>query len=194
MSRARFDMPGRLYGPATEGASILPYRGEWPRIAPDAFIADGCQVIGDVEIGGEASIWFNCVIRGDEHGVRIGARTNIQDGTVIHVHSQKQGTYIGADVTVGHMALLHACTVEDGGFVGMGAIVLDEAVIESGGMLAAGAMLTPGKRLPAGELWAGRPARFARKLTNEEVAGFPVTVENYRGRGQEYLRARREGG
>ena len=172
------------------GATLLPYRGDRPRIDATAFVAEGCRIVGDVEIGAEANIWFNCVIRGDEHKVRIGARTNIQDGTVIHVHSAKQGTWIGADVTVGHMALLHACTIEDGGFVGMGAIVLDEAVIEGGGMLAAGAMLTPGKRLPAGELWAGSPARRARALTDEERAGFAVTVENYRARGQEYRRAR----
>ena len=175
------------------GATLLPYRGTWPRIDPTAFVAEGCRIIGDVEIGPEANIWFNCVIRGDEQAVRIGARSNVQDGTVIHVHSAKQGTYIGADVTIGHKALLHACTIEDGGFVGMGAIVLDEAVVEGGGMLAAGAMLTPGKRLPTGELWAGSPARRARALSDEELAGFSKTVENYRARGQEYLRARREG-
>ena len=141
-------------------ATPLPYRGARPVIDATAFVAEGCRIVGDVEIGAEASIWFNCVIRGDEHAVRIGARSNVQDGTVIHVHSAKQGTFIGADVTIGHKALLHACTIDDGGFVGMGAIVLDEAVIEGGGMLAAGAMLTPGKRVPSGELWAGSPARL----------------------------------
>lgn len=173
-------------------ATLLPYRGARPVIDATAFVAEGCRIVGDVEIGAEANIWFNCVIRGDEHAVRIGARSNVQDGTVIHVHSAKQGTWIGADVTIGHKALLHACTIEDGGFVGMGAIVLDEAVIEGGGMLAAGAMLTPGKRLPSGELWAGSPARRARALTEEELAGFAVTVENYRARGQEYLRDRHD--
>ena len=182
-----------LPGDAAAGTSLLPYRGVWPRIDATAFIAEGCRIIGDVEIGAEANIWFNCVIRGDEHSVRIGPRTNVQDGTVIHVHSAKQGTYIGADVTIGHMALLHACTIEDGGFVGMGAIVLDEAAIESGGMLAAGAMLTQGKRLPTGELWAGSPARRARALTGDEIAAFGRTVETYRARGQEYRRARRDG-
>ena len=175
-------------------ATLLPYRGTWPRIDATAFVAEGCRIIGDVEIAAEANIWFNCVIRGDEHKVTIGARSNVQDGTVIHVHSAKQGTHIGADVTIGHRALLHACTVEDGGFVGMGAIVLDEAVIEGGGMLAAGAMLTPGKRVPKGELWAGSPARPARALSEEELAAFGKTVENYRARGQEYRRARGDGG
>ncbi len=187
-----FSPPEALIGPATAGARLLPYRGAWPRISPEAFIADGTVVIGDVEIADGVGVWFNCVIRGDEHAVRIGARSNIQDGTVIHVHSLKQGTYIGADVTVGHMALLHACTLEDGAFVGMGAVVLDEALVEGRGMLAAGAMLTPGKRVPAGELWAGRPARFARKLTPEETAGMDVTIETYLARAREYLRTRRE--
>ncbi len=168
---------------------LLPYNGTMPRVAPDAFIADGTQVIGDVDIASRANIWFNCVIRGDEHAVTIGANTNVQDGTVIHVHSLKQGTHIGADVTIGHMSLLHACTLEDGAFCGMGAIVLDGAAIEGGAMLAAGAMLTPGKRIPHGELWSGRPARFARKLTAEELDAMPQTIENYAGRAQEYLKA-----
>lgn len=172
--------------------TLLPYKGVLPRIAGDAYIAEGTQLIGEVEIASEANVWFNCVIRGDEQQVRIGARTNIQDGTVIHVHSLKQGTDIGDYVTVGHMSLLHACTLEDWAFVGMGAIVLDEAVIESHAMLAAGAMLTPGKRIPGGELWAGRPARFSRKLTKRELDGFALTIGNYADRGQEYLRARRE--
>jgi carbonic anhydrase/acetyltransferase-like protein (isoleucine patch superfamily) len=169
------------------GGLVYPYKGVLPRIAADAFVAPNAAIIGDVEIGAQANIWFGVTVRGDEAAVRIGARANIQDGCVVHVHSKKQGTCIGADVTVGHMALLHACTIEDGGFVGMGAIILDEAVIESGGMLAAGAMLTPKKRVPAGELWAGRPARFARRLTAEEIAGMPETIENYRARGQLYL-------
>ena len=167
---------------------LLPYKGTMPRIAAGAFIADGSQVIGDVNIAARANIWFNCVIRGDEHAITIGANTNIQDGTVIHVHGLKQGTYIGADVTIGHMSLLHACTLEDGAFCGMGAIVLDGAVIEGGGMLAAGAMLTPGKRIPRGELWTGRPAHFARALTAEELDSMPQTIENYVGRAEQYLK------
>lgn len=171
------------------GALLVPYKGVAPGIAPDAFVAPGAVLIGDVEIGPEASVWFNCTLRGDEQAIRVGARSNVQDGTVIHVHSLKQGTYIGADVTIGHMSLLHACTLEDGAFCGMGGIVLDGAVIEGGAMLAAGAMLTPNKRIPRGELWAGRPARFARKLTQEELDGMPRTIDNYAGRAEEYLRA-----
>lgn len=172
---------------------LLPYKGQLPRIDDDAYIADGAVIIGDVTVASRANIWFNCVVRGDEQSVTIGARTNIQDGCVIHVHSLKQGTYIGSDVTVGHLSLLHACTLEDGAFVGMGAVVLDQAVIEGGAMLAAGAMLTSGRRIPAGDLWAGRPARFARKLTADELDGMKLTIDNYAARGQEYLRARAEG-
>ena len=169
----------------------IPYKGELPRIADDAFIGEGARIIGDVEIASRVGIWFNCVLRGDEQKITVGENTNIQDGTVIHVHSLKQGSYIGANVTIGHMSLIHACTLEDWAFVGMGSIVLDEAVIESHAMLAAGALLTPGKRIPTGEMWAGRPARFARKLTEEEIEGFSQTIDNYAARAQEYLRARR---
>ncbi|MHA1107777.1 MAG: gamma carbonic anhydrase family protein [Alphaproteobacteria bacterium] len=168
------------------GPLIIPYRGILPRIAPDAFVAPGTVVAGDVEIGAEASIWFNCTLRGDENPVRIGARTNVQDGSVIHVHSRKQGAYIGCDVTIGHMVLLHACTIEDGAYIGMGAIVLDEAVVEGGAMLAAGALLTPKKRVPRGELWAGRPAKLMRTMPEEELTGLTRTARNYVERAREY--------
>lgn len=169
----------------------LSYKGDRPRIADDAFIADGCQIIGDVDIAPRVGVWFNCVLRGDEQKITVGENTNIQDGTVVHVHSLKQGSYIGANVTIGHMSLIHACTLEDWAFVGMGSIVLDEAVIESHAMLAAGSLLTPGKRVPTGEMWSGRPARLSRKLTDAELDGFSQTITNYADRAQEYLRARR---
>lgn len=151
---------------------LLPWRGVEPTIADDAFIAPGASVIGDVQIGAGSSIWFGCVIRGDVHEIRIGARSNIQDGSIVHVSKGKFGTYIGDDVLVGHGCVIHACTLESGCFVGMGATVLDGAVIESGGMLAAGATLTPGKRIPRGELWAGAPAKKLRDLSEDEMAGF----------------------
>lgn len=165
---------------------ILPYKGILPKIHDTAWVAPNAVVAGDVEIGAESSVWFGVQMRGDVHEIRIGARTNIQDGTVIHVTRKVSGTYIGDGVTIGHMALLHACTIEDNAFVGMGAIVLDEAVIESGAMLAAGAMLTGGKRLPAGELWAGSPAKFMRKLTQADLDFFPVSADNYVRLSREY--------
>jgi carbonic anhydrase/acetyltransferase-like protein (isoleucine patch superfamily) len=151
----------------------------------DAFVAPGARVIGDVEIGPDASIWYNCVLRGDVNRIRIGARTNVQDGTVIHVDSPKSGaggghpTLIGEDVLIGHMAMVHGCRLHDRAFVGLGAIVMDGCEIESGGMLAAGAMLTPGKRIPAGQLWAGRPARYVRDLGEAEFAAQAEGVAHY---------------
>src|ERR1700742_1863914 len=141
---------------------ILPYRGVTPKIDPRAFVAPGAVVIGDVEIGPDSSIWFGCVLRGDVNHIRIGARTNIQDGTVIHTASGLQParmgagskipekgypTLIGDDVTVGHMALLHACTLADKSFVGMRSAVMDGCTIEGEAMLAAGGLLTPGKTI-----------------------------------------------
>ncbi len=132
-----------------------------PRIDAGAFIAPGAVVYGDVAIGADSSVWFGCVIRGDVQAIRIGARSNIQDGAVIHASTNGAPTLIGDDVTVGHSAVLHACTLESGAFVGLGALVLDRATVHAGGMLAAGAVLTSGKAVGTGELWAGNPARVA---------------------------------
>ena len=129
---------------------------------PTAFIAETAILIGDVEVGEGASIWYHCVLRGDTNYIRVGARANVQDGTIVHVNRKTFPAIIGADVTIGHAAIIHACTLEDRAFVGMGATVLDGAVIEEGGMLAAGALLTPNKRIGRGELWQGSPARLAR--------------------------------
>lgn len=166
---------------------ILPYRGVMPTIDPSAFIADNAVVIGDVHIGAESNIWFGCILRGDVHEIRIGKRTNIQDGTVIHTTRNVSGTYIGDEVTVGHMSLLHACTIETNAFVGMGAIVLDEAVVEGGAMVAAGALVSPKKRVPKGQLWAGRPAKFMRDLTKDDLDFFPVSADNYVKLSREYM-------
>ncbi|MDR3424475.1 MAG: gamma carbonic anhydrase family protein [Alphaproteobacteria bacterium] len=177
---------------------ILPFHGILPKIHPTAFIAPGAVIIGDVEIGEDSSIWFGCVIRGDVNKIRIGARTNIQDGTVIHVAGAEESTLastppaqgsaalIGDDVTVGHMALLHACTVESHSFVGMKAVVMDGATIKSGGMLAAGALLTAGKTVASGEIWAGNPAKFWRKLTEADSAQFNARAGQYAQLAREY--------
>ena len=151
-------------------ARILPYRGRFPRLAADAFAAPGATLIGDVELGAQASVWFGCVLRGDVQPVRIGARTNFQDGSIIHVSRAGLATLIGVEVTIGHGCIVHACTIEDRAFIGMGSVILDGAVVSSEGMLGAGSLLAPGKRVGARELWLGRPARFARRVSDEERA------------------------
>ena len=166
---------------------LLPYKGISPKIGPDVFLASTAVVAGDVEIGEKSSVWFNCVVRGDVNDIKIGARTNVQDGTVVHVSSTLQGTYIGNDVTIGHMALLHACTIEDAAFIGMQACVMDGAYVETGAMVAAGALVTPGKRVPTGQLWGGSPARFMRDLTPEERDYIPYSAQHYVNIAKEYL-------
>jgi carbonic anhydrase/acetyltransferase-like protein (isoleucine patch superfamily) len=173
---------------------IIPFNGKTPKIAADAFIAPNATIIGDVEIGSGASIWFGCVLRGDVCHIRVGAGTNLQDGTIVHVNHARDGdqgmpTLIGAGVVVGHAALIHACTLEDGAFIGMRATVMDMAVVEGGAMVAGGAVVTPGKRVKTGQLWAGIPARFARELTAEERAETDYVVKHYRELGAQYRAA-----
>ena len=158
---------------------IRPFRGIVPTLGARAYVDPAACVIGDVHLGEDSSVWPGCVVRGDVNHIRIGARTNIQDGTIVHVNSGAEPAIIGDGVTIGHGCIIHACTLEDGAFVGMGATVLDRAVIEGGGMLAAGALLTPGKRVKHGELWAGSPARFLRPLTEADIAGFAKTAPHY---------------
>ncbi len=154
--------------------------GTSPKIAPDAWIAPTAVLIGNVEIGPQASIWFGCILRGDTNLIRVGARSNIQDGSLLHCNpGETMACLVGEDVTVGHMAIIHACMLHDRAFVAMGATVLDGAVIESGGVLAAGAVLTPGKRIGANEMWAGTPARLVRVLGEEERAKFAMTAPAY---------------
>lgn len=166
---------------------ILSYRGISPKISATALISPGATIIGDVEIGPGASIWPGCVLRGDMHAIRIGARTNIQDGAVIHVTAGGQGTHIGDDVTVGHMALLHDCTIQSRAFVGMRATVMDKGLVESEGALAAGALLTPGKIVPSGQLWAGSPAKLMRHLTDDDRTEFLGRAHEYVDLAKSYL-------
>jgi carbonic anhydrase/acetyltransferase-like protein (isoleucine patch superfamily) len=170
-------------------ARILPYRGVLPRLAPDAFAAPGATLIGDVEVGPQASVWFGCVVRGDVQRVRIGARTNLQDGSIIHVSRSGLATLIGVEVTIGHGCIVHACTLEDRAFVGMGSVILDGAHVESEGMLGAGALLSPGKRVGARELWLGRPARFVRRVPDDERAVLDEQVRHYVDLAAEYRAA-----
>jgi gamma-carbonic anhydrase len=166
------------------GASILPHAGKVPRIDPTAFIAPGARIIGDVEIGAHASVWYNCVLRADINRIVVGPRSNIQDGTVIHVEDDPTGgpglpTLIGEDALIGHMALLHGCVIEPRAFVGMGSIVMDGARIAAGGMLAAGALLPPGKAIGEAELWTGRPAVFRRLLGEAELSAMAEQTARY---------------
>jgi carbonic anhydrase/acetyltransferase-like protein (isoleucine patch superfamily) len=146
------------------GGVILPFKDKRPQIDETAFIAENAVIIGDVTIGTKSSIWYSCVLRGDMNFIRIGNDTNIQDGTIVHVDSKGYPTILGDRVTVGHMALLHACTLKDDAMIGMQACVMDGAVVGEGSLIAAGALVTPGKQIGPGEVWAGRPAKFLRKV------------------------------
>jgi carbonic anhydrase/acetyltransferase-like protein (isoleucine patch superfamily) len=175
-------MPDQQLGhavPAAGHGPLFSFGGHTPTIAPDAFVAPTAAVIGDVTIGPESNVWFHCVLRGDTCAIRVGARTNIQDGTIVHVTNDDMPTTIGDDVTIGHAAILHACTLHNRAFVGMGATVLDGAVIEEGGVLGAGALLTPNKRIGRNELWTGSPARLQRVMTEEERAKFDTNAIHY---------------
>ena len=160
--------------------AIYTFEGKTPRIAASAFIAPTAAIIGDVEIGEESNIWFHCVLRGDTNFIRVGKRCNIQDGSIVHVNAVDFPTILGDDVTVGHAAVVHACTLHDRAFVAIGATVLDGAVIEEGGVLAAGSLLTPGKRIGRYELWQGSPARLVRVMDESERARkFDPTAPHY---------------
>jgi gamma-carbonic anhydrase len=157
-----------------------------PRIAATTFIAPSADIIGDVTIGENCSVWFNVVLRADGAPIEIGDGTNIQDNTVIHISTKNTGTFIGKNVLVGHSALIHGCTLEDRSFVGFAAQVMDGCVIESDAMLAAGSLLTPGKRIPSGQLWAGRPANYMRDLSDEDIANNQKGVMGYQAAAQIY--------
>lgn len=161
-----------------------------PRVHESVFVAPGAYVIGDVEIAEQASIWFGAVLRGDVQRIVVGPRSNLQDGVIVHVSTNGRPTLIGADVSIGHGAILHSCTVEDGALVGFGARVLDGARVSRGAMLAAGAVLTPGKVMPAGQLWAGNPAKPLRDLSEEEIANLRKTALRYVALAGEYRAGR----
>jgi gamma-carbonic anhydrase len=167
------------------GVNIVPIHGKTPKIDDSAFIAPGCTIIGDVTIGAESSIWYNCVLRADVSRIVIGERTNVQDGSVLHCDPPRPGDpdgsplIIGDDVLIGHMAMIHGCVIENRGFVGLGAIAMNKAVIGSDAMLAAGAMLTEGKVMGERELWGGRPARKMRDLDEAAVMGMRMGTAHY---------------
>jgi carbonic anhydrase/acetyltransferase-like protein (isoleucine patch superfamily) len=150
-------------------ALLLPYAGCVPRVHADAWIAPGVVVIGDVEIGADSSLWFGCVVRGDVHAIRIGARTNLQDHCVVHVTAGRFATAIGNEVTVGHRAVVHGCTVGDGAMIGIGAIVLDGADVGEEAWIAAGSVVSPGMKVPPRALVRGVPGRAVRTLEQDEI-------------------------
>ncbi|MEJ2699269.1 MAG: gamma carbonic anhydrase family protein [Desulfuromonadales bacterium] len=165
---------------------LLSHNGRLPRVDPSAFIEESAAVIGDVAIGRESSAWFNVVIRGDVNFIRIGDRTNIQDGTVIHVTRGTHPTILGDEVTIGHNVTLHGCTIGARCLVGIGAIVLDGAEIGEESMVAAGSVVSPGTRVPPRSLIMGTPARVKRTLTDDEVQNLKRSADNYVGYMREY--------
>jgi carbonic anhydrase/acetyltransferase-like protein (isoleucine patch superfamily) len=164
---------------------IKSFQGILPQIDPSVFVAETAVVIGDVVIGPQSSIWYNCVVRGDVNMIRIGARSNIQDLSMLHVTHKKHvddpgaPLIIGDDVTVGHSVTLHGCTIENGAFIGMQAMVMDRAVVGSGALVGARAMVTEGTVIPPNTLWVGAPARYKRELTPEEIAWLQRSPGNY---------------
>jgi carbonic anhydrase/acetyltransferase-like protein (isoleucine patch superfamily) len=158
---------------------IMPFNNKTPRISETAFIAPDATIIGDVEIGKDASVWFGSILRGDVNHIRIGDRTNIQDGTIIHVSSKDHPTILEDNITVGHRVALHGCYVESGCLIGIGSIVLDGARIGQNSLIAAGCLVTPNTNIPPGSLVMGSPARIKRSLTHEEIAGLETSWKNY---------------
>lgn len=176
---------------------IISYNSILPEIAETALIADNATITGDVIIGKETNIWYGCVIRGDVAPIKIGDGTNVQDNSVIHVSranhpTNKTGkniapTIIGKGVTIGHKTLIHAATIEDYCFIGMGSIIMDLAYIESEAMVAAGAVITPKKYIKYGEIYAGNPGKFLRKMSEDEIRYIKVSKENYIALAKEYF-------
>ncbi len=175
--------------------AVRAFQGVLPTLGQQVFVDDSAQVIGRVELGDDVSIWPLAVVRGDVNHIRIGARTNIQDNSILHVTHDGRYTpggsplVIGADVTVGHGVILHACTIEDACLIGMGSVVLDKAVIGKHSLIGAGAVVAPGKIVEPGSLWVGNPARFVRKLSEAEIESLYYSAENYRKLKNDYLGA-----
>lgn len=168
------------------------YRGIAPTIAPSAFVEETAVVIGDVGIGSESSVWFQAVIRGDVHYIRIGHRTNIQDLCLLHVAHDTHPLILGDDITVGHHAVLHGCTIHDRVLVGMGAIIMDGVVIEEDCIIGAGALITERTHIPSKSLVLGSPAKVTRVLTDAEVQWIKESAANYSRYAQQYVAEQQE--
>ena len=166
---------------------LRPYRGVYPRVHPTAYIDDSAQVIGDVEIGEESSVWMCVVIRGDVHRIRIGRRSNVQDGTIVHVMKDTHPTIIGDDVTIGHAAVVHGCTVEDRCLIGMGAILLNGVRVGTGSIIAAGTLLPEGTDVPPRSLVMGSPGKVRRTLGDDSAAEIQMYADRYVGYRLDYM-------
>lgn len=160
-------------------SELLPYEGIFPTLGAGAWVAPGARVVGDVELGPDANVWYNAVLRGDVQSIRVGARTNIQDLVMLHVVSNRFGCILGDDVTVGHSAVLHGCTIERGCLIGMGAIVLDGAHVGEFCLIGAGALVAPGKVIPPRSVVMGSPGKIVRQVTDDEVASFLHSAVHY---------------
>lgn len=171
---------------------FIPYLKHQPQIHDTAFIADSAEVMGNVTIGRDVSVWFQCVVRGDVHHITIGEESNVQDGTVIHCTREKFFTEIGPRVTVGHRVTLHGCIVEEGALVGINATVLDGARIGASSIIAAGTLIPPGKVIPPKSMVMGVPGKVVRELTEEELASLDVSWQNYVKYKNEYLALEQE--
>jgi carbonic anhydrase/acetyltransferase-like protein (isoleucine patch superfamily) len=158
---------------------LRPFKGQMPRVAANAYVDESAQIIGDVEIGEESSVWMNVVIRGDVHAVRIGRRTNIQDGTIVHVMRDTHPTTIGDEVTVGHGAIVHGSTIDHRVLIGMGAILLNGVEVGSDSIVAAGTLLPEGAKMPPRSLVMGSPGKVRRALTDQEIASIRWYADNY---------------
>ncbi len=158
---------------------IIEYKKIKPFIDESTFIANGSVVIGDVVIGKNSSIWFNAVLRGDVNYIRVGDNTNIQDGSVVHTSRHDGPTIIGNDITIGHMALIHACIIKDHAFIGMGAKIIDRAIVEEYAFVGAGSLVTGGKIVKSRELWTGVPAKFVRLLGDKDISEMKANAEHY---------------
>ena len=158
---------------------IRSFGGTHPQIHPSAFIADSAQVIGDVQVGEQASIWFGTVVRGDMFYIRIGDRTNVQDNCVLHTRTGEKPTVLEQEVTIGHSVTLHGCYIERCSLIGIGSIVLDDVRVGAQSLVAAGSLISPGTIIPPGSLVMGMPARVKRPLTAQELAGLDRYWQNY---------------
>jgi len=166
---------------------LKPFKGKRPVVAESVYIEESAMVIGDVTIGEDSSVWFNAVVRGDVNYIRIGARSNIQDGSVIHVTHKTHPTVIEDDVTIGHSVTVHGCTIKSRVLIGMGAVILDGAVVESDCVIAAGALVAEGVAIPSGWLAMGLPAKPVRQLTGDEKAMLTKSARNYVGYKNDYM-------